>query len=108
MALSASEIQTIHLRRLATYNIKYYGDSEKVYVGTRDGRLRLLPKSKLTTFNKTKNIDEDNVQDAIEKNYELISDLEIVVDNNFTVTNNLIEAEIKKAKCFAITMAASL
>lgn len=42
MAQSSSDLNTIHLRKLATPGRKYYGDNEKVYLGTETGRLKLL------------------------------------------------------------------
>ncbi len=42
MAQSSSDLTTIHLKRLATPGRKYYGDNERVYLGTLTGRLKLL------------------------------------------------------------------
>ena len=42
MALSLSEITIIHTRRLAKYGKKYWSEDGKLYVGTKEGRLKLL------------------------------------------------------------------
>lgn len=64
MAQSALELKTIHLRKLATPNSKYYGDNEEVYVGNSNGSLRLLNKAQLTTFKSTTEIQKVDVQEA--------------------------------------------
>lgn len=61
MAQSSSDLTTIHLKRLATPGRKYYGDNERVYLGTLTGRLKLLTLSTdtvsgLSTPNITNNI----------------------------------------------------
>lgn len=53
MALSANELNIIHLRNLATPGKKYYGDDEKVYIGTDSKRLRLLENASIVTFKPT-------------------------------------------------------
>jgi hypothetical protein len=45
LANTSSELKTIHLRKLATPGKKYYGDNELIYIGTYDGRLRILDES---------------------------------------------------------------
>lgn len=67
MALSSEELKTIHLRKLATQNRKYYGADENVYLGTSDGRLRLLDKAELSVFKPTLNLNTKNTQQAIEE-----------------------------------------
>lgn len=67
MALGQNELNILHLRKLATPNRKYYGDDERVYIGTLDGRLRLLDSAKNTTFNSSLIIESNNVQSAIEE-----------------------------------------
>ena len=42
MAQSYIELNMIHLKKLATPEVKYYGDDEKVYIGTQNGTLKLL------------------------------------------------------------------
>lgn len=66
MALSSSEIQTIHLRKLAKNGKKYYGDNDKIYIGTKEGALRLVEKSNEVIFKPSVIVPETNVQDAIE------------------------------------------
>lgn len=66
MALSSNELQQIHLRRLATPNRKYYGDDDKVYIGTSDRRLRLLDDAELVKFQPVPTIQKNDVQSAIE------------------------------------------
>lgn len=50
MALSSEDIRRIHSRSLATPGRKYYGDNERVYIGTREGRLKLLDKALEVTY----------------------------------------------------------
>lgn len=66
MAQSSSELNTIHLRKLATPGKKYFGDDEKVYIGTENGRLKLEELASSTVFSATDKVDANNVQDAIE------------------------------------------
>lgn len=66
MALSKVELNQIHLRKLATPNKKYYGDDDKVYIGTEDKRLRLLDDADLVKFKQVPTIQQTNVQAAIE------------------------------------------
>lgn len=62
MALSSNELQQIHLRKLATPNKKYYGDDDKVYIGTSDRRLRLLDDAELVKFQPVPTIQKyDNI-----------------------------------------------
>lgn len=67
MALSKVELNQIHLRKLATPNKKYYGDDDKVYVGTEDKRLRLFGDADKENFKPTTNISDKTVQLAIER-----------------------------------------
>jgi hypothetical protein len=67
MALSKIELDQIHLRRLASPNKKYYGDDEKVYIGTSDRRLRLLNDADKINFNPTDTIPDRTIQLAIER-----------------------------------------
>jgi len=101
MALSSSEITTIHLRRLATKDKKYYSDDDKVYLGNPNGTLKLLDKAINTTFKPTLDIPEDNVQDAIEEASSDITNLITVVNNNY-ITQNI---AIEEAKCLSVAMA---
>ena len=101
MALTSTDLDSIHLRKLATPGRKYYGDNEKVYLGNPNGSLKLLDEAFLTTFNKTVIIKEDNVQDAIETLSSDITNLEVKVDNNFITTT----AAIEEAKCLSVAMA---
>lgn len=67
MAQSANELKIIHTRSLATPGRKYYGDDDKVYIGTSEGRLRLLADSNIVVFKPTEDISSSNVQSAIEE-----------------------------------------
>lgn len=42
MTLSAQEISLIYTRKLATPNRKYYGSDENIYIGTEEGKLKIL------------------------------------------------------------------
>jgi len=64
--LSLNDLHILNSRNKATPNKKYYGIDGRVYVGTKEGRLRLEPTSSETTFSPTTSIDENNVQNAIE------------------------------------------
>lgn len=66
MALSGRELNQISSRKLATNNKRYYGDNEKIYIGTPDGRLRLLDKASVSPFTPVENILANNIQEAIE------------------------------------------
>lgn len=67
MALSKVELNQIHLRKLATPNKKYYGDDDKVYIGTPEKRLRLFGDADKENFKPTDNIPDKTVQLAIER-----------------------------------------
>lgn len=67
MALSSEELKRIHLNKLATINRKYYGADENVYLGTSEGRLRLLDKAELSVFKPTIDLNSKNIQQAIEE-----------------------------------------
>lgn len=66
MAQSSSELNTIHLRKLARPGRKYYGDDEKIYIGTKDGRLKLEPNALSISFKSTATIPGTNIQKVIE------------------------------------------
>mgnify|MGYP006921434703 CR=1 FL=1 len=67
MALSKTELDQIHLRKLATPGRKYYGDDEKVYIGTSDKRLRLFGDADNENFKPANTISDKTVQKAIER-----------------------------------------
>ncbi len=67
MALSKTELDQIHLRKLATPGRKYYGDDEKVYIGTSDKRLKLFGDADKENFKPTNTIPDKTVQRAIER-----------------------------------------
>lgn len=100
MALSANELNIIHLRNLATPGKKYYGDDERVYIGTDSKRLRLLENSNVVVFNPTEKIPEFQVQLAIESLSTDIDNTNIVVNNNLEYTN----IELNKLKCLTVAM----
>lgn len=80
MALSKVELNQIHLRKLATPNKKYYGDDDKVYIGTEDKRLRLLDKADLVLNNNTNTVTVENpqtIQGAVNNNSNAIEALEL-------------------------------
>ena len=66
MANTASELNTIHLKNLASPGKKYYSDDGKVYIGTDQKRLRLLDSASDSIFKPTDNISQKNVQEAFE------------------------------------------
>ena len=80
MALSKTELNQIHLRKLATPNKKYYGDDDKVYIGTEDKRLRLLDRAELVLNNNTNTVTVENpqtIQGAVNNNSNAIEALEL-------------------------------
>jgi hypothetical protein len=80
MALSKTELNQIHLRKLATPNKKYYGDDDKVYIGTEDKRLRLLDRADLVLNNNTNTVTVENpqtIQGAVNNNSNAIEALEL-------------------------------
>lgn len=77
MALSSNELQQIHLRKLATPNKKYYGDDDKVYIGTSDRRLKL--------FNSSDNITHERVTNTVKDELDSI--------NNRIDNNNIVEVD---------------
>jgi len=80
MALSKTELDILHLRKLATPNKKYYGDDENVYIGTSDKRLRLLDKADLVINNNTNTVTVENpqtIQGAVNNNTNAIEALEL-------------------------------
>jgi len=80
MALSKVELNQIHLRKLATPNKKYYGDDDKVYIGTEDKRLRLLDRADLVLNNNTSTVTVENpqtIQGAVNNNSNAIEALEL-------------------------------
>ena len=80
MALSKTELNQIHLRKLATPNKKYYGDDDKVYIGTEDKRLRLLDRDDLVLNNNTNTVTVENpqtIQGAVNNNSNSIEALEL-------------------------------
>lgn len=85
MALSSFDIDRIHREALATLNRKYYADDGKIYIGTIQGTLRLLTKALEVPFSKTKEIQETNVQKAIES---LSNTLETDVVRSLESDNN--------------------
>lgn len=66
MALSSEELTRINSRGLAVSGKRYYGDNEKIYVGTSNGRLRQLDKAEISPFTPVVGIVDNNVQAAIE------------------------------------------
>lgn len=66
MPLSTLELNIINLRNKAIPGKKYPGDNGRIYVGTKEGRLRLESSATEVTFSETSSIEESNVQDAIE------------------------------------------
>lgn len=70
MALSLDELNQIHLRKLATPDKQYFGDNEKVYIGTSDGRLKLQDQAyqiPTTTENKSVQQALDNITTSLDK-----------------------------------------
>lgn len=65
MPLSHSELNNIHLNKRATPNARYYGDDDKIYIGTLDKRLRLLDNSNIIPYNNL-TIPTNNVSGGID------------------------------------------
>lgn len=102
--MTKEEINRIHSRGLAVKDKRYFDDEGNVYIGFENGRLKLLDKATNTTFKQSVEIQENNVQDAIESLKEDIEILETKVDNNFIITNITINEAIEEAKCFSVAM----
>lgn len=77
MALSKVELDQIHLRKLATPGRKYYGDDEKVYIGTSDRRLKLFSNSSEVLY-KNINTSGTTVKDSLNNIVEKITNTDIV------------------------------
>jgi len=85
MALSKTELDILHLRKLATPNKKYYGDDENVYIGTSDKRLRLLDKADLVLNNNISTVTVENpqtIQGAVNNNSNAIEALELELQSS--------------------------
>lgn len=65
--MTSQEIQRISANKLAIQNKLYYSDSGITYIGTKEGRLKLVEKAKNLPFRKTPDITSKNVQKAIEE-----------------------------------------
>ena len=77
MAQSANELKIIHTRSLATPGKKYYGDDDNVYIGTSEGRLKLLDKAlQVVTTNNS------NVQNVISENKNEIDQIELELQSS--------------------------
>lgn len=83
MAQSANELKIIHTRSLATPGKKYFGDDDKVYIGTKEGRLKQLDDSKTVIFKPTEEIESTNVQSAIEEVEARVTLAEVDIDTLF-------------------------
>lgn len=66
MSQSLASLNILHLRNQAIFNKQYFADNGRVYIGTKDGKLKLEDKAVETSFSPTTTIPETNVQDAIE------------------------------------------
>lgn len=77
MALSSEDLKRIHLNKRATPGKKYYGDDENVYIGTKDGRLRLLDKASTVITN-----NNSTVQTVISSNADEISQIELELQSS--------------------------
>jgi len=67
MANSSDELRRIHSLGRATEGKKYYQDDGKVFIGTDNGRLKLLEKSNSVLFKPVVELDVNNTQSAIEE-----------------------------------------
>ncbi len=65
--MTQEALNHLHLQNLANSGVYYYGDDGKVYIGTSNGRLKLLEKAQIVTFKPTNSIQESNVQEAIQE-----------------------------------------
>ena len=88
------ELKTIHLRRLALPGKKYYGDNEKVYIGSSDKRLKLLDRALNIPLKPFDEISDVNVQEGIES----LSNKTIISINNLQdqINNINLKANIYK------------
>lgn len=84
MALTKTQLDQIHLRKLATPGTKYYGDDEKVYIGTNDKRLKLFEDAYTTNFKPTDNLKSKQVQLAIEELDSNLTEKITALDFDFT------------------------
>lgn len=85
MAQSLNELNTIHSKKLATPGRKYYGDDEKVYIGTDSGRLKLENKANEVIFDEQ--IKNTNVQKKIEN-------LEFDINNKLLLKENIVNKDV--------------
>lgn len=67
MALSKQALDKLHLNNLATPNKNYLGEDGKKYIGTSNGRLKLLDVADVVVFTPSSDITSNNVQGAIEE-----------------------------------------
>jgi len=77
MALSKTELDILHLRKLATPGRKYYGDDEKVYIGTSDKRLKLFGDASTTNY-KDYRQEGSTVKNALDSLNDKIYNTEVV------------------------------
>ena len=80
MALSVSDIKTIHSNKLATPNQLYYGADGFTYIGTSDKRLLRQPKGSQVDFNPTDDIESKNVSNAISEVRDYLRNRECEID----------------------------
>lgn len=99
MALTQSEIQRIHNSKLARFGQRYYSNDEKIYIGTKEGRLELVLKAEKTTLKEIETIASKEVQGGIKELTERI----IKVEKDYITNIQLLKAK-EEAKCFAVTM----
>lgn len=96
MAQSSSELTAIHLRRLATPGKKYYGDNEKVYLGTENGRLKLLEQASNIVFASNVPNPGNNVQTVINN---LSNTNQVTAEANIIATPSGIQSNARLLIC---------
>lgn len=83
------ELRNIHTRGIAIYNQLYYEVSGKVYIGTKEGRLKEYTRGNnadINIFNNQENINTNTI------------DIEVLKEKVVDLENT------KASKCFAIAM----
>lgn len=99
MALTLNEIQRIHNNKLARFGQRYYSNDEKIYIGTKEGRLELSLKAEKTTITEIVNINSKNVQEALEE----LNTRTSTIEGDYITNIQLTKAK-EEAKCFALAM----
>lgn len=65
--MTSIELQKISSNKLAIKNKLYYSQDGTTYIGTKEGRLKLVEKAKNLPFKQTEDVRSENIQKAIEE-----------------------------------------